>query len=180
MTIEEFIIAAVRILGSLPVLRWNFAGGIFAILIDLSDLFWRGWLDLGGVQNYQEFDKRLDLVFMATFLLAALRWQGLGRTVAVALLLLRVPGIVMFELTDDRSFLLLFPNIFAYWFVVVAFVRKWDFGREMKPKVAVALLTLCAAASVTHEWILHGGMYLETYSATGLVEEWWQWLTERF
>ena len=39
MTLEELIIAAVRIAGSLPVLRWAFAGAILAILVDFSDLF---------------------------------------------------------------------------------------------------------------------------------------------
>ncbi len=48
MTIEVLVIAAVRIAGSLPVLRWPLAGGILAILVDLSDLLLMNVLDLGG------------------------------------------------------------------------------------------------------------------------------------
>ena len=38
MTIEELIIVLARIAGSLPVVRWAFAGAIIAILVDFSDL----------------------------------------------------------------------------------------------------------------------------------------------
>lgn len=34
MTLEVFVIAALRIAGSLPVLRWALAGAIIAILVD--------------------------------------------------------------------------------------------------------------------------------------------------
>ena len=60
MSLEELIIAIVRVVGSLAVLKWAFVGGWAAILIDLSDLFLRNLLDLGGVSNYQAFDKWLD------------------------------------------------------------------------------------------------------------------------
>jgi len=49
---EILIIAAIRIAGSLPVLRWPLAGGILAVLVDLSDLLLRDALDLGGVGDY--------------------------------------------------------------------------------------------------------------------------------
>jgi hypothetical protein len=38
VTAEILVIAAIRIAGSLPVLRWPLAGGILAVLVDLSDL----------------------------------------------------------------------------------------------------------------------------------------------
>jgi hypothetical protein len=82
MTTEEWIIAAVRVAGSLLVLRWAFAGAIIAVL---SDLFFRSYLDFGGVRHYQTFDKWLDQVYMLTFLAVALRWAGLPRRIAVGL-----------------------------------------------------------------------------------------------
>jgi hypothetical protein len=53
------------------VLRWAFAGALIAIAVDFSDLFWMGVLDLGGLQNYQTFDKWADVVYMLTFLWVA-------------------------------------------------------------------------------------------------------------
>ena len=73
MTLEELIVVSVRIIGSLPVLKYAFLGSIFAVIVDLSDLFIIGNIDLGGVRNYQEFDKILDLAYMITFLLVSLR-----------------------------------------------------------------------------------------------------------
>jgi len=60
MTTEMWIIAAVRVAGSLPVLHWPLADAFIAIFVDLSDLFLRDWIDLRGVEDYQRFDKVLD------------------------------------------------------------------------------------------------------------------------
>ena len=86
MTLEVLVIGAIRIAGSLPVLRWPLAGGILAILVDLSDLLLRDLLDLGGIPDYQAFDKWLDQVYLAAFLIVALRWSGLERGVAIGAL----------------------------------------------------------------------------------------------
>ncbi len=59
MTLEMLLIAVVRIAGSLPVLRWGFVGGLIALLTDLSDLFLKNLIDLGGTRDYQEFDIEL-------------------------------------------------------------------------------------------------------------------------
>ena len=75
------IIAVARVAGSLPVLRWAFFGAILAILVDFSDLFMMNLIQLGGVTNYQTFDKWIDQVYMLTFLWVAVRqWDGPGRT----------------------------------------------------------------------------------------------------
>ena len=57
---------------------------------------------------------------MLTFLIVALRWDGLERNVAVALYLFRLVGFLVFELTGARMTLVLFPNVFEIWFLVVA------------------------------------------------------------
>ena len=87
MTAELAVIAVVRVLGSLPVARWAFAGAVLAILVDLSDLFMMNLLTLGGVPNYQAADKWFDQVYLAAFLLVALRWRALPGAIAVVLYL---------------------------------------------------------------------------------------------
>ena len=131
MTTEMWIIAAVRVAGSLPVLRWPLAGAFIAIFVDLSDLFLRDWIDLGGVKDYQRFDKSLDQVYMATFLLVALRWQATPRNIAVALYAFRLVGSIAFELTGDRAVLILFPNAFEYWFIFVAALKHHNLVGSM-------------------------------------------------
>jgi hypothetical protein len=164
MTLEILVIAAIRIAGSLPVLRWPLAGGILAILVDLSDLLLRDTLDLGGVGDYQSLDKWLDLVYLGAFLVVALRWQGSARTIAVALFAYRLVGFALFELTGERALLLVFPNVFEFWFLLVAAmgparVAGWSIGR-----LAVILLTLTALKEA-QEWALHGARLFDGISS---------------
>ena len=125
MTTEEIIIAIVRILGSLPVLFFPFPGAIVAMLTDQSDLFLMNLLHLGGVDNYQSYDKWLDQVYMLTFLIVALRWQGPARSISVGLYVFRVFGDIAFEITGERLILFAFPNLFEFWFVFVAAIKHF-------------------------------------------------------
>ena len=94
MSLEELIVIIVRISGSLPVIYFPFFGSLFAILVDLSDLFIIGNLDLGGVRNYQRLDKLLDLSYMLTFLLVSLRWSKLERNTSIFLFIFRIFGMI--------------------------------------------------------------------------------------
>ncbi len=126
-----WIIALTRLAGSVAVLRWPFYGSLLAILVDLSDLFVMNLLDLGGVRNYQTFDKALDQVYMAAFLFVAWRWGGVERAVAVALYGFRLLGFAVFELTESRDVLLFFPNLFEFWFVFCAARRHFGWEKNI-------------------------------------------------
>src|SRR5437773_10882361 len=75
---------------------------------------------LGGIPDYQSFDKWADQVYMVCFLVVALRWQGIERSIAIGLYAFRLVGFVAFEMTGARPLLLLFPNVFEFWFLLVA------------------------------------------------------------
>ena len=155
MTPEVVVIATIRIAGSLPVLRWPLLGGLLAILIDLSDLLLMGVLDLGGVPDYQSLDKWLDQVYMATFLIVALRWAGPARSIAVALYVARLIGFLAFEVTGERMVLLLFPNVFEFWFILVAALGPERVGRWGTGVLAVALVVLTAAKELQELSLIH-------------------------
>jgi hypothetical protein len=141
MTTEMWVIAAERVLGSLPVLRWPFYGALFAMLIDQSDLLLMNLLHLGGVNNYQSFDKDLDQVYLALFLVTALRMARaaagrvdaslakhdarIERNVSVGLYAYRLAGFAAFELTRSRGLLLFFPNLFEFWYLFIAARRQF-------------------------------------------------------
>jgi len=180
MTLEMLIIAAVRVLGSLPVLRWPFLGGIVALLVDQSDLFMMNLIDLGGVKGYQRFDKYLDQVYMLAFLAGALRWEAVPRAVAVALYAYRMVGFVGFEATGNRDILLFFHNIFEFWFLFVASLKffKLDFEYS-RSNLAVSLAPLLAL-KLFQEYVLHYARWLDGFTAVEAVEAIWDWLTEPF
>jgi hypothetical protein len=141
MTTEMWLIAAARLLGSVPVLRWAFVGALIAMVADQSDLFMMNLIDLGGVSDYQTFDKYLDQAYLVAFLVVAVRWRGPARGVAVVLYAYRLAGLLLFELTHERDLLLLFPNFFEYWFVLIAALAYfgrlppgWEIAAEAPPR----------------------------------------------
>ncbi len=177
MTQEEIVISLVRILGALPVLRWPFAGAVLAILVDLSDLFLMNLLHLGGVRNYQAMDKWLDLAYMVTFLIVALRWSGLARNIACALFAYRILGVVIFEIVGSRELLLFFPNVFEFWFVGIAAMKQ--FRPQFQPDLRWSALALAPMLALKEfqEYALHWAQWLDRYRAVDLVKDWWRWLT---
>ncbi len=71
------LVGLYRVAGSLLVLRWPFWGGVAAVICDLGDLLlfnlfvaYGGW---PGFDGYQAFDKWVDQVYLAAFLIVALR-----------------------------------------------------------------------------------------------------------
>ena len=170
MTLEILIIGAIRVAGSLPVLRWPLAGGILAVLVDLSDLLLRDVLDLGGLGDYQAFDKWVDQVYLATFLVVALRWSGVERNVAVALYAWRLVGFVAFEVSGDRGLLLWFPNVFEFWFLFVAGLHRFRPRFVWRPVSLVVTLAMLIGLKELHEWSLHGARLFDGISSLEFLE----------
>jgi hypothetical protein len=171
------VIGAYRVAGALPVLRWPFAGALVAILTDFSDLFLMDWL--GGIPDYQRFDKVCDLAYMATFAIVALRWKPLERNVALGLLALRLVGDVLFELTAAREVLFAFPNLFEFWFIFVAARDRFRPSLRLDGRSATVALVVLLAAKETQEWFLHVNRFLDGYVATDVVADLWHSLTGR-
>jgi len=176
MTIEQLVIGLIRIAGSLPVLRWAFAGALIAILVDFSDLFWMGLLDLGGLKNYQTFDKWADVVYMLTFLWVAIKWNGPDRKIAIGLFLFRMIGFTAFELTQVRPVLLAFPNVFEFWFVFVSIRKHYWPNYEMTRERLLKWFVIVLVLKLGQEWVLHGGKYLDSFTFFEAVEAIWNFL----
>lgn len=176
MTLEVLVIGAVRIAGSLPVLRWPLAGGLLAILVDLSDLLLRDVLDLGGIPDYQSFDKWMDQVYLACFLIVALRWSGPERAIAVALYVYRLVGFVAFEVTGQRDLLLVFPNVFEPWFLLVAAIHHWRPGFAWRPTTTATALIALTALKEAQEWALHGARLFDGISSLEFLDRVRRWV----
>jgi hypothetical protein len=177
VTPEVLVIGAIRILGSLPVLRWPLAGGLLAILVDLSDLLLRDTLDLGGIPDYQAFDKWADQVYLGLFLVVALRWSGVERSVAVGLYVFRLIGFVAFEMTGERALLLVFPNVFEPWFLVVAAIHRFRPAFAWRPATLAVVLVGLTAIKEVQEWALHGARLFDGISSLEFLDRVRRWLT---
>lgn len=179
MSLEVLVIGALRLIGSLPVLRWPLAGGILAILVDLSDLLLMNLLDLGGIPDYQRFDKAMDLAYMGAFLVVALRWRGPDRWVAVALFAYRMIGFVAFEISAERALLLLFPNVFEPWFLLVAALHhRWNPVPWTTLRLGGSLAALLLVKEA-QEWALHWAKLFDNISALEAIDLVWRLVTGR-
>ena len=171
------VIGAYRAAGALPVLKWPFAGALVAVLSDFGDLFLMDWL--GGIPDYQRFDKVCDLAYMATFAIVALRWRPLERNVALGLLALRLVGDALFELTAARAVLFAFPNLFEFWFIFVAARDRFRPSFRLDGRSTVTALAALLAAKEVQEWFLHVDRFLDNYVATDVVADLRHGLTGR-
>lgn len=170
MTDETLVIGLVRLTGALPVLRWPLAGAIIAILVDLFDLVLMNYLELGGLPNYQAFDKLADLAYLTTFLVVSLRWRGLARRVAVALFAARIIGVAAFEITGAREVLAMTPNVFEFWFLFVAARNRFAPGYELNGRNAASSLGILTGLKLAQEYLLHVDRRLDNYLLRDLVD----------
>jgi hypothetical protein len=175
-----------RIVGSLFVLRWPFWGAIVAVVCDLCDLLlfdlfvvYGGWKGFAG---YQTFDKWADQVYLAAFLIVALRdFSPLPKRIAVALYLFRLVGFVAFETgIAPREALFLFPNLFEFWFIAVAFTMHFRPAFVWTPAPAAGVLAVLLVGKLVQEWALHVGRIFDQTTFLGALGSIWHAATAPF
>jgi len=177
MTWQVAVFVAFRVLSAVPALRWPLGGGLFALLADFADLF---LMDaIGGIADYQRLDKLCDLAYMIVFLRVALGWLGVERGVAIALFGYRMVGELVFELSGARWTLLLFPNVFEFWFIAVAALHHYRPGATLSRRdAAVAFVTLLLGKEA-QEYFLHFDRFLDDFRAFDAVTGIWRTLLGR-
>jgi len=174
MTLGVLVFVVFRFATSLPVLRWPLAGGLLAIGGDLADLLLK---DLGGIGDYQLLDKLMDQVYLALFLVVALRWTGVERSVSVALYGYRLVGAILFLVTGERAILLLFPNVFELWFLLVALLHhRREPVHWSGPSLALTLVALSIVKEL-QEWALHGARLFDGMTSLEFLDGVRRWLT---
>src|SRR5512145_3147441 len=177
MTTEMWVIALWRVAGSLPVLRWPLWGALLAILVDGSDLFAMNLLHLGGVRDYQAFDKWLDQVYMAAFLVVALRWEAGPRLVAAGLYAFRLAGFAAFGVTGERGLLIVFPNLFEAWFLLIAGIKEFHVDVRRQQGLVIGAAAALVGLKMFQEYAFHVGKWLDGFTAVEAVEEVWESVT---
>jgi hypothetical protein len=101
---------------------------VAALLVDAADqtiLATFTEIDTGETGPYQSYDKALDVYYLTIAYLSTIRnWSSEAAfRVGQFLFFYRLVGTTLFELTDERLLLLVFPNTFEYFFIVYEVVR---------------------------------------------------------
>jgi hypothetical protein len=150
-------IVGARILVPLGVFRFPLPAMLAALVIDGLDqsIFQAFGIELEG---YQSYDKALDVYYLSMAYLAMMRnWVNQDAfDVGRFLYYYRLIGVVLFEQTQIRALLMVFPNTFEYFFDAYEAVRtRWDPRRLAR----VALMGLAAFIwifiKLPQEWWIH-------------------------
>jgi hypothetical protein len=153
------VIAAVRLLVPLTVLRWPFWGGLACIAADAFDSTFQ---DLVGVEplegHYHDVDKVFDLYYLTFEAWVARGWgDPLARLTALILFGLRVLAVGLFELTEARwLFFAVGPNIFENFYLFVAGMLAINATYRIPSRVDLAaIIVFVGAPKVLQEYVMH-------------------------
>jgi hypothetical protein len=152
------VVVASRVLVPLAIPRFPLPAMLAALVIDgIDQTIFQTFtsLDLSG---YQSYDKALDVYYLSIAYVATLRnWTHLAAFgVSRFLYYYRLVGVVLFELTQVRALLLVFPNTFEYFFDFYEAVRvRWD-PRRMSPRLVIgAAAFIWIFIKLPQEWWIH-------------------------
>jgi hypothetical protein len=172
VTTGAAIVIALRIIVPLLIFRKNLTGGVLAMLLDGFDVILIDFMKLGGFSgHYHEIDKVLDTYYLGIEAIVAWGWTNqFERLPSLFLFGLRVIGVVLFEITDERIVLFLFPNMFENWWLYVVAVRRWKPAWTPRSWRAVAIpMAILFVPKMAQEYLLH---FAEAQP--------WNWFKENF
>ncbi len=120
-----FALVVLRLLVPLFIPRFPLPAILVALVVDAADhtIFQQLTdLDLAG---YQVFDKGLDIYYLAVAYIATIRNWGGGHAFVIARFLWywRLVGVALFEYTNQRWLLVIFPNTFEYFFITIELIK---------------------------------------------------------
>ena len=127
MSLGALIVITLRLLVPFLLFKRNLTGGIACMLVDAFDVILIDLMHLGGFGgHYHQIDKVLDTYYLSFEFFIATRWlNGFERLPALILFGFRMIGVVLFELTEHRIVLFIFPNLFENWWLYVVAIRRW-------------------------------------------------------
>lgn len=128
-----WVVVLARFLVPLTIPKYPLPGIITALVIDAIDqTIFQAFTNL-NLDSYQGYDKALDIYYLTIAYIATMRnWTNLyAFKVSRFLWYYRLFGVTLFELTYEppgpRWLLLIFPNVFEYFFIFYEIVRlRWD------------------------------------------------------
>ncbi|HEX5013027.1 MAG TPA: hypothetical protein VFV72_02625 [Candidatus Limnocylindrales bacterium] len=151
-------VVAARILVPLAIPHFPLPAMLAALVIDGVDQTIFSTFTSLDLSGYQQYDKALDIYYLSIAYVATLRnWTNLAAfSVSRFLYYYRLVGVVIFELTQIRAVLLVFPNTFEYFFDAYEGIRaRWD-PRRMSPRLVIGIAAfIWIFIKLPQEWWIH-------------------------
>jgi hypothetical protein len=148
----------IRLLGPTIIWRYPLFGSLLAIVLDYFDLNILTYLEPNSLDKYQYLDKILDFYYLGFEAYFALFfWKNIiAKSTALTLFLDRSIGVILFALTGYEPILVLFPNVFEYFFIFYLLqlkLFKKDHLQSLKKSILIVILL--AMPKIAHEYLLH-------------------------
>jgi hypothetical protein len=151
------VVLGLRLLVPLAIPRYPLAI-LAAFLLDAVDKTIFQQFTTLNLDFYQGYDKALDNYYLTIAYISTLRnWTNLlGFRVSRFLFYYRLVGAVVFELSQVREILLIFPNTFEYFFDFYEIVRlRWDPRRLSRQLLLRTALFIWIVIKLPQEYIIH-------------------------
>lgn len=159
--VDSFVVGAVvtaRFIVPLLIPRYPLPALLASLLLDAADREIFELLATVRLEDYQSYDKALDIFYLTVAMLAALRnWASFtALRIARFLLYYRLVGVALFELTGARPLLLLFPNTFEYFFIAYEVVAtRWSPGRLTRRHLILLAAGIWVLIKLPQEYWIH-------------------------
>ncbi len=112
------VVIAARLLSPLLIPWFPLPGIVVSLVLDAVDqTIFQSFTQM-PLAFYQSYDKALDIYYLSVAYISTLRnWTNhFAYRVAAVLFYYRLAGVALFELTEWRVLLFVFPNTFEYFF----------------------------------------------------------------
>lgn len=155
-----WIVAGARFLAPLTIPRFPLPGILASLILDAVDQTIFQQFPGLNLEGYQGYDKALDIYYLTIAYISTLRnWKNhFAFQVSRFLFYWRLVGVALFELTELRAVLLVFPNTFEYFFIFYeAFRLRWDPMRMSKKTVIAAAALIWIVIKLPQEYWVHIG-----------------------
>ncbi|AAM32440.1 hypothetical protein DU80_06200 [Methanosarcina mazei] len=147
-----------RFLIPLSIPKYPLPGIIASLVLDAIDkTIFQLFTDL-PLDDYQGYDKALDIYYLTITYLSTLRdWSNLfAFRLSRFLFYYRLVGAALFGITHLRALLFIFPNVFEYFFIFYEAVRlKWDPQVLTKNKLIITAALIWIFVKVPQEYWIH-------------------------
>ena len=147
-----------RFLIPLTIPGYPLPGIIISLVLDMMDQTVFQQFTHLPLEGYQGYDKALDIYYLAITYLSTLRnWSNFfAFELSRYLFYYRLIGVAAFEITNSRPLLLIFPNVFEYFFIFYEVVRlKWNPKVLTKDKLIVTAAFIWVFVKLPQEYWIH-------------------------
>jgi hypothetical protein len=152
------VVLGLRLFVPLAIPKYPLPAGILSLVIDgLDKGIFQAFTDM-NLDWYQGYDKALDVYYLAIAYLSTMRnWSNLPAFgMSRFLWYYRLVGVLLFEFSQIRAMLLLFPNTFEYFFLFYEGVRtRWNPKRLGVATVMAAAFAIWVFIKVPQEYWIH-------------------------